>query len=220
LYGARAVLRILLIDHGAEASPLAELLEPSFRVTVESSLRDPLTDDVALFAAVVLGSNAALEDRAARCRQWREKGYAGVVVAVCVDVAEGETLLDAGADDFVTVPFETRELATRIRVSTRRAGPNAQLRWGPLELDRVHRVVRVQGRAIALTARESEMLACLIEAAGGVVSRATLRERVWQRKEDRGTNLVEVHLSRLRDKLGEDASLIETVRRAGYRIRR
>jgi two-component system OmpR family response regulator len=59
-----------------------------------------------------------------------------------------------------------------------------------------------------------------MQAGGRVVTRATLRERVWHRNEDRGTNLVEVHLSRLRDKLGDDATMIETVRRAGYRLRR
>ncbi len=89
-----------------------------------------------------------------------------------------------------------------------------------LELDRVHRIVRIQGAPRALTARESELLACLIVAGGDVVSRADLRERVWPRIADRGTNLVEVHLSRLRDKLGPQASIVETVRGAGYRLRR
>jgi len=56
-------------------------------------------------------------------------------------------------------------------------------------------------------------------ASGRVVSRAALRDHVWQGREDRGTNLVEVHPSRLRDKLGEDAAIVETVRGAGYRVR-
>ncbi len=94
------------------------------------------------------------------------------------------------------------------------------MRWGPLDLDQVHRDLRVRGRTIALTARECALLTCLIEAGDQVVSRAKLRAQVWPRKEDRGTNLVEVHLSRLRDKLGDDAGVIETVRREGYRLRR
>lgn len=219
MYGARAALRILFIDHGAEDLALARLLEPWFRVTVESSLGDRSREEVGPFGGVVLGTHARLDERVERCGELREEGYAGAILAVCLDVTEGEALLDAGADDFVTVPFEARELATRVRASARRAAANSGLRWGSMELDRVRRTVRLRGRSIALTARECEMLVCLIEAGGGVVSRATLRERVWQRKEHRGSNLVEVHLSRLRDKLGEDAAVIETVRREGYRLR-
>jgi DNA-binding response OmpR family regulator len=220
LYVARAPVRILLIDHGAEDVALAELLEPWSRVTVASSLGDRSKHDVSLFEGVVLGAHGPLQERAERCHRLRDEGYAGAILAICVGVTEGEALLDAGADDFATVPFDARELVARLRASARRASAHSRLRWGPLELDRVHREVRVGGRSISLTARECGILVCLIEAGGGVVSRATLRERVWQRKEDRGSNLVEVHLSRLREKLGEDASAIETVRRAGYRLRK
>ena len=88
-----------------------------------------------------------------------------------------------------------------------------------MEIDRVQRSVRLRGRVLVLTAREYAVLTCLVEAAGDVVSRAELISKVWGRG-DPGSNLVEVHLSRLRDKLGEDAGVIETVRRAGYRLRR
>jgi DNA-binding response OmpR family regulator len=219
LYAPRAPVRILVIDHGAEDG-LAKLLEPSFRVTPAPSTGDGATEDLSLFGAVVLGAHGRLEDRTDRCRRFRDDGYAGGILAICGDVAEGEALLEAGADDFATAPLEARELVTRLRASARRAAAQSRLRWGPLELDRVQREVRLRGRAVALTARESEILSCLIEAGGGAVSSAALRERVWQRKERGGSNLVEVHLSRLRDKLGDDASVIETVRRAGYRLRR
>jgi DNA-binding response OmpR family regulator len=209
---------MLLIDRGPEAAALAGLLEPWFRVTVVSLDQRP-ADDLAQFSGIALGMQGEVEQRVARCRQLRDEGYAGAIVAISAELADGEALLDAGADDFVTLPFEARELVTRIRASSRRSTALSQLRWGPLELDRVHRELRIRGKSVALTARECELLVCLIEAGGQVVSRAQLRERVWQRKEDRGTNLVEVHLSRLRDKLGEDAALIETVRRAGYRLR-
>jgi DNA-binding response OmpR family regulator len=210
---------MLLIDRGAEAAALAGLLEPWLRVTVVSLEERPV-EDIGLFVGIALGMHGPLERRVERCRQLREEGYAGAILAICTDLADGEALLEAGADDFVTTPFEARELVTRIQACARRSAAHSRLRWGPLELDRVHRELRVRGRGLTLTARECELLVCLIEAGGRVLSRTQLRERVWQRREDRGTNLVEVHLSRLRDKLGEDAGLIETVRRAGYRLRK
>lgn len=170
--------------------------------------------------SIALGTLGSLEERAEGCRRLRAAGYSGVIVATCVDLAEGEALLDAGVDDFVTAVYSPRELVTRVRAAVQRAAKQSLLRWGPLELDRVHRDLRLRGRRVNLTARECALLACLIEAGGQVVSRASLRERVWPRKEDRGTNLVEVHLSRLRDKLSDDARLVETVRREGYRLRR
>ena len=177
-------------------------------------------EDLAGFEAIVLGAQRRLEERTEHCRQLREQGYPGAVLAVCVDATEGETLLGAGADDFATMPLDAIELATRIGASVRRASARASLRWGGLELDRVRRILRLRLGSIALTACECDLLACLFEAGGRPVSRATLRERVSQSKGGRGSNLVEVHLSRLRDKLGHDAALIETVRRTGYRLRR
>jgi DNA-binding response OmpR family regulator len=190
LYASARSVRILLIDRdGNEATSLAGLLEPSgFRVTVASSLDDGAVEDVALFDGIALGAQGPLEERTACCRDLREGGYLKPILAVCAGVTEGEALLDAGADDFVTRPFDALEL---------------------------------RGRSVALTARECELLVGLMEARGGAVLRADLRERVLHGREDhRGSNIVEVHLSRLREKLGEDAGLIETVRRAGYRLRR
>jgi len=219
---ARAV-HVLIAERGAWGVALEQVLEPRLRVTLVASLTDRPTDSTSSlegFGAIVLGEHAPLEERIAQCRRLRDEGYGGAVIAICVDATEGEALLDAGADDFALAPAEARELVTRVVASARRAATTSRLRWGALELDRVEREVRVHGRHVALTTRECEMLGCLLEARGAVVSPATLRERVWQRKDDRRSNLVEVHLSRLRDKLGEDARMIETVRRAGYRLRR
>jgi DNA-binding response OmpR family regulator len=211
-------VRVLLIDHD---HALAEPLEHAgFRLTVVASPDEVQTDELLRFDGVALGAGAAIDAKTNGCRELRGRGYAGVIVAMCVDITEGEALLDAGADDFATAPVEPRELITRLRAGIRRAAAHPRLRWGPLELDRVHRDLNLRGRSVRLTARECALLTCLIESGDQVVPRAILRERVWPRKEDRGTNLVEVHLSRLRDKLGEDASVIETVRREGYRLRK
>ena len=215
-------MKLLLLHHSdEEGSSLASRLQSSgFLVTLAGSLHDEALQDVGAFEAVVLGMRGALEVRTGYCRKLREAGLLGALVAICADVSEGAFVLDAGADDFVTSPYQVLELATRLRACVRRVTARARLRWGPMDVDRVSRILRLRGRSVPLTDRDVGLLACLIQAGGDVVSRATLRERVWHLKEDRGTNLVEVHLSRLREKLGEDGNVIETVRGAGYRLRR
>jgi DNA-binding response OmpR family regulator len=207
-------------DIEGESGSLATVLESSFQVTLVSSPDDAFYGDVGGFEAVTLGMPASLERRVECCQGLRERGYVGGVLAVCADAGEGERLLEAGADDFLISPVAPLELLTRLRSCIRRAAARSRLRWGPLELDRVGRVAEVRGRSIALTDRESELLAYLIEAGGQLISRPRLREQLLRRTEDRGSNLVEVHLSRLREKLGEDAAIIETVRGSGYRLRR
>jgi two-component system OmpR family response regulator len=211
---------LLLAAHATSAAGLARILDPAtFSLTVAARPTDVSRTDVETFDGILLGPDEPLDDRAGHCRAMRDFGYLGAIVALCDRATDGEHMLDAGADDFVASPYEASELAARLRACARRIAARSHLRWGSIDLDRVARVVRVADARITLSARESELLACLMEEGGRVVSRAKLRERVWQRKEDRGTNLVEVYLSRLRDKLGEHAVVIETVRHAGYRLR-
>jgi two-component system OmpR family response regulator len=127
--------------------------------------------------------------------------------------------LDRGADDYVIKPFEIPELLARIRALLRRsAAPVRQI--GGLRLDfRGRRLLR-DGEPVDLTAREFDLLAHLVDAEGAVLSRAQLLSAVWGTERDPGTNLVEVHVSRLRGKLGTSAAMIETVRGGGYRLRR
>lgn len=214
-------MHVLLLGDGASVDALAKALDPAeFHVTVATRPTVVSPSDLGAFAAIVMGPDGPLDVREHDCRELRNAGHSGAILALCAGPPEGERLLEAGADDFMPAPYDSLELATRIRASVRRITSRSHLRWGSMDLDRVARVVRVDDVRIALSARECELLACLIEEGGRVVSRARLRERVWQRREDRGTNLVEVYLSRLRDKLGAHAIVIETVRRAGYRLRR
>lgn len=127
--------------------------------------------------------------------------------------------LDRGADDYVIKPFEIPELLARIRALLRRStAPIRQI--GGLRLDFRGRRVLTVGEPVDLTAREFDLLAHLVEAEGVVLSRAQLLSAVWGIQHDPGTNLVEVHVSRLRSKLGASAVMIETVRGGGYRLRR
>jgi DNA-binding response OmpR family regulator len=127
--------------------------------------------------------------------------------------------LDHGADDYLVKPFSFAELAARVRALARRAQPEAmRLALGTLELDLLHRRAQVGETRLELTPTEFELLATLLRARGDAVSRRELLHQVWGLRFDPGTNVVDVHVNRLRRKL-EDvglASAIRTVRGQGY----
>lgn len=132
--------------------------------------------------------------------------------------------LKAGGDDYLTKPFAFTELLARIEALARRAGGEGgetRLRVADLELDLLSRVVTRAGREIALQRREFELLAYFMRHAGQVVTRTMLLERVWGYHFDPRTNVIDVHVSRLRRKIdkGFDAPLIHTVRGVGYSLR-
>jgi two-component system OmpR family response regulator len=134
------------------------------------------------------------------------------------DKVEG---LDSGADDYLTKPFDFSELTARLRALLRRrvAGAPAVLRVGDLEMDPATREVRRGSNSVELTPREFSLLEYLLRNADRPLSRATLMEHVWGIRFDPGTNIVDVCVNALRNKLGRDPELIHTVRGVGYAIR-
>jgi two-component system, OmpR family, response regulator len=132
--------------------------------------------------------------------------------------------LRAGGDDYLTKPYAFSEFLARIEALGRRGAPNAAdtvYRVGDLELDRLaHKVVR-GGSEIVLQPREFRLLEYLMRHAGQVVTRTMLLENVWDYHFDPQTNVIDVHISRLRSKIdkGFDTPLLHTVRGAGYMIR-
>jgi DNA-binding response OmpR family regulator len=155
------------------------------------------------------------------CRELRAAGSPTPILMLTAraETAERVLGLDAGADDYLTKPFDVEELLARVRALLRRSAGIKELRCGPLRVDRESRQLHVEDRPVELTAREYGLLLHLIHHTDRVVSRAELLERVWQTSFDPGSNLVEVQVSRLRDKLGEHARVLETVRGKGYRLR-
>jgi len=131
--------------------------------------------------------------------------------------------LQAGGDDYLVKPFAMAELLARVEALGRRKGtPETQtkLTCGDLEMDLISRDVTRGGQKIDLQPREFKLLEYLLRNAGRVVTRSMLLENVWDYHFDPQTNVIDVHISRLRGKIdkGFDLPLLETVRGAGYRL--
>ncbi|WP_119680773.1 response regulator [Indioceanicola profundi] len=126
--------------------------------------------------------------------------------------------LDTGADDYLGKPFDLDELAARLRALLRRSSGRAEplLRWKDVSLDPARQVVHQGGKPVALSRRELTILQTLMERPGVVFSKSQLEERLYGWQEDVESNVVEVHIHKLRAKLG--GGLIETVRGLGYRL--
>ncbi|MCL4791168.1 MAG: response regulator transcription factor [Gammaproteobacteria bacterium] len=132
--------------------------------------------------------------------------------------------LNAGADDYVVKPFNIDELKARINALLRRAAGHAQpvLHAGPVAMNTQAREVRVDGEVVVLTAFEYRLLEILVMRAGQVVSKAQLTDQLYDQDDERDSNVVEVLLTRLRNKLDPERrlGLIETIRGQGYRMPR
>lgn len=127
--------------------------------------------------------------------------------------------LRRGADDYVVKPFDVEELLARVDAVHRRVNQPWITEVGALEIDRRAQTVKASGRRIDLTAREYAILARLADASQECVSRATLLADVWNVSSDPGSGVIDFHVSHLRDKLGDLAWMIETVRGQGLRLR-
>ena len=179
------------------------------------------------YDAVILDVMLPGKDGLAVCRDLRAAGSdVPVLMLTARDAVEARVQgLDAGADDYLTKPFDFRELLARVRALTRRdRRPLApeRIEVGPLAIDVAGQRVWIDGRELELTSREYGLLEYLARRAGEVVGRADIAEHVWDENYDPFSNVVDVYVQRLRRKLdsGDGPSLIRTRRGQGYQLSR
>jgi len=143
-----------------------------------------------------------------------------IVLTARESVTDTVAALDGGADDYMSKPFRFEELLARVRIRLRDVGskPASSLSHGGLVLDVRTRTVTVGGREVELSAREFSLLETFLQHPGHVLSREQLLSRVWGYDFDPGSNVVDVYVRYLRNKIGGER--IETVRGAGYRLTR
>jgi two-component system OmpR family response regulator len=144
-----------------------------------------------------------------------------LVLSALGDVDDRVEGLRAGCDDYLPKPFAFSELLARLEALTRRGSAETRLKVVDLEMDLLARTVTRAGRPIDLLPREFRLLEYLMRNAGHIVTRTMLLEKVWDHHFDPQTNVIDVHVSRLRQKVdkGFDRPLLHTVRGAGYTLR-
>jgi DNA-binding response OmpR family regulator len=223
-------LVLLVEDEEAITAPLTEALErEGFRAEVARSIADGLTAARASQPDIVL-LDVMLPDGSGfdLLRELRANGRTPVIMLTARGDEPDRVLgLELGADDYVVKPFSARELVARIRAVLRRtselAGPAApaRLQIGALDLDAAARTASLDGAPLELTRKEFDLLALLMSHAGTVVSRERLIDEVWDVNWFGSTKTLDVHVSGLRKKLGDDPAdprYLHTVRGVGFRF--
>ena len=181
--------------------------------------------DAVLPDAILLDWMLPGESGASLARKWRKHERTKAVPILMLTARSDETDkvqgLDAGADDYITKPFSTQELLARIRAVLRRRTPEIgveAVQVGELTLDAATYRVGFRGRELKVGPTEFKLLHYLMKHAERVHTRGTLLDKVWGDHVFIEERTVDVHVKRLRESLGEAASMVETVRGAGYRI--
>jgi DNA-binding response OmpR family regulator len=214
---------LLAEDDEAIFEPLLRVLRRDGYVTEHSSdgpsvLELALTQD---FDLILLDLGLPVVDGIEVCRRLRSSGYDKPILMLTARADEVDKVvgLDVGADDYVTKPFSLAELLARIRALLRRADTSDSA--AALRVDVRSRRAWSDGVELELTLKEFDLLALLVEEAGNVVTRSRIMEEIWHQNWFGSTKTLDMHVSSLRRKLGDDSvdpQYITTVRGIGYRL--
>jgi DNA-binding response OmpR family regulator len=215
-------VRVLLVEDDRTLGPLLErvLSANGYVVSLRATAADARAVRDAELDLAIVDWMLPDGDGVEVCTHLRRNDFDGPILML---TARGETkdrvqALDLGVDDYLTKPFAMDELLARLRALVRRGARITTLDLGDLHLDIGRRNAFALGKFLELTDREFDLLSYLARRPGDPVTKAELVENVWD-AEEIVPNVVEVHVSRLRDKLGEHAWMIETLRGVGYRLR-
>jgi DNA-binding response OmpR family regulator len=218
-------MRLLLVEDDSRIARLVAkgLREEAYAVDIATTGEDALYQaDINTYDLIVLDVMIPSPDGFEVCRRLRASGKRmPILMLTARDAVEDRiTGLDHGADDYLTKPFEFRELLARLRALLRRSGElrPPQIAVADLVLDTAAQTVSRGGRAIPLTAKEYALLEFLARNAGRVVGRAEIAEHVWDETFDPFSNLIEVYVNRVRRKIDTPSRkpLLQTRRGAGY----
>lgn len=221
-------MRVLVVeDERRMAANIAQaLLEEGFAVDLAHDGVGGLElAETYEYDAIVLDIMLPRLDGLAVCRRLRESGrQVPVLILSARDMVEDRVRgLDAGADDYLVKPFAIAELTARLRALQRRSQFRTppELVVGDLRLDPATHTVRRNGRTISLTLREYSLLEYLMRRAGVVLTRSMIAEHVWNFTFDHASNVVDVYIKHLRDKIDTpgEPSLIQSIRGVGYVLR-
>lgn len=220
-------MRILVVEDDARMADMLDrsLREQGYAVDLAADGEQALYQAaVNNYDAVILDVSLPRRDGLSVAQQLRAKGSRVPVLMLTArdSVRDRVAGLDAGADDYLTKPFELDELFARLRALMRRMPEllPSEIRVADLVIDTRSQTVTRAGQPIALTTKEYAMLEFLARNAGRVVGRAELTDHVWDEHHDPLSNAIEVYVNRLRKKIDSDATppLIHTHRGAGYRL--
>jgi two-component system copper resistance phosphate regulon response regulator CusR len=218
-------MRLLVVEDDARIARFVAkgLREQAYAVDVAGTGEDALYQAaVNTYDLVILDVMIPAPDGFAVCRELRKSGQRMPILMLTARDAVEERIagLDHGADDYLTKPFEFRELLARLRALLRRSGElrSEKIAVADLVLDTGAQTARRASRQITLTAKEYALLEYLARNAGRVVRRAEIAEHVWDETFDPFSNLIEVYVNRLRRKIDEDSTkpLLHTRRGVGY----
>jgi DNA-binding response OmpR family regulator len=228
---AAAPPRVLVVD---DEPDIAQLIKVTLERSGEATVHVVASGDAALQSVrqappdlMILDLNLPAIDGTEVCRLVRARPATATlpIIMLTARTSEADRVsgLDLGADDYITKPFSLRELAARVRAVLRRrtsdrAESGSTYQGHRLVADFEAVIVTVDGTAVRLTRREFELLRCLVENRPRVLSRDRLLERVWGYDQFIETRSVDVHVGRLRAKLGPAGPQIETVVGLGYRF--